>query len=96
MSLFPTKLVVGLVLVFILNSNFVHAQENTTTLSGTVMNSAGKAAPNVKVSIKNMVTGQSSETENRPQPAITASPISLSETMKSLFYPREPSPRQQR
>src|SRR5579872_4880286 len=66
MSPFPTKLVVGLVLVFVLNSNFVHAQENTTTLSGTVMNSAGKAAPNVKVSIKNMATGQSSETETDP------------------------------
>src|SRR5215471_4193690 len=38
------------------------AQQSGTTLSGTVSDSSGKALPNLKVTAKNLATGQTSET----------------------------------
>ncbi|HEV2401549.1 MAG TPA: carboxypeptidase-like regulatory domain-containing protein [Candidatus Sulfotelmatobacter sp.] len=58
-----TKLFFGLVLISVLPANFVVAQEATGTLSGTVLDSSGKAAANAKISIKNVATGESADTQ---------------------------------
>ena len=59
------KVVSGLVLVLVFfpDSSYLLAQEPTGTLAGTVIDSSGKAAANVRVSIKNLETGESSETQ---------------------------------
>jgi hypothetical protein len=54
---------VGLVLICLLNSESLHAQADSATLSGTVTDSSGKVLPNVKVSLKNLSTGQSTEAQ---------------------------------
>lgn len=64
MRTMPSKLVFAAVLVFLFTSNFLYAQDSTAALSGTVSDSSGKALANAKVSVKNVVTGQTSETQS--------------------------------
>src|SRR5579863_5607330 len=54
---------VGMVFLLLLAAISVRAQEGTATLSGTVTEYSGKAVPNAKVSIKNVATAQSSDTQ---------------------------------
>ena len=54
---------VAVVLIFVLSANPLGAQQSGSTVSGTVTNTAGKAAPGTKVWVKNLDTGQSSETQ---------------------------------
>ena len=56
-------LVVGVVLIAVLTSNPLRAQNAPATLSGTVTDSSGKAIPDAKVSIKNVTSGQVTETQ---------------------------------
>jgi hypothetical protein len=56
-------LVFGVLLISVLATNPLHAQDAHTTLSGTVTDSSGKALPNTKVSIKNLSTGESTEAD---------------------------------
>src|SRR5450631_689596 len=58
------KVVFGVIvgLMFVLTANPLRAQDANATLSGTVTDSPGKALPNAKVAVKNLYTGQSTET----------------------------------
>ena len=60
-----TKFVVqaGILLLFTLLSVLLHAQNADSTLTGTIIDTSGKAVPNAQVSIKNVATGQSMETQ---------------------------------
>ena len=53
------KLVLGFVSIFVLTINLLSAQNTSGNLSGTVTDSSGKAAANVKVTAKNFQTGAS-------------------------------------
>jgi len=50
-------------LIVLLTSGYLHAQDGLAALSGTVMDSSGKALPNAKVSVKNLSTGQTTEVQ---------------------------------
>jgi hypothetical protein len=52
---------IAVVLFFVLAANFAHSQERTATLSGTVADFAGKPAANVKISARNVDTGNVTE-----------------------------------
>lgn len=54
---------IALVLGFMLSDPRLPAQDVTSTLSGTVTDAAGKAVPDVKVSIRNTVTGESRDSQ---------------------------------
>jgi hypothetical protein len=54
---------VGVVLIVLHSASFLAAQDTNAGLSGTVNDSAGKAVPNLKVSIKNVATGQAAGTQ---------------------------------
>jgi hypothetical protein len=58
------QFVFGLVLLFVLTANSLHAQDAQATLSGTVTDSSGKVLANAKVSVKNLSTGQSTEAQS--------------------------------
>lgn len=62
MNSIPAKLIFGVVVIFLLTTDPLRAQETNATLSGTITDSSGKALPDIKVSITNEATGQSSET----------------------------------
>ena len=63
---------VGLVLILVLHSE-LRAQEASARLSGTVTDSSGKVLPNAKVSVKNLSTGQSTDTQADSAGAYTVS-----------------------
>lgn len=54
---------VGTVLVFALISEPLWGQDAPATLSGAVTDSSGKALPSAKISVKNVATGQSIDTQ---------------------------------
>jgi len=64
MDAMPSKLVCAAVLIFVLTSHLLYAQDSTVTLSGTVTDSFGKALPNAKVSVKNLANGETSEVQS--------------------------------
>jgi hypothetical protein len=53
---------IGVLLLVVLTSDRVCAQQTGATLSGTVTDAAGALVPNAKVSVKNVGTGESRET----------------------------------
>ena len=63
MNSIAAKLVFGVVLIFVLTTRPLHAQETNATVTGTVTDASGKVLPNAKVTVKNLDTGQSSETQ---------------------------------
>jgi hypothetical protein len=67
------KVVFGVIvgLMFVLTANPLRAQDANATLSGTVTDSPGKALPNAKVAVKNLYTGQSTETQTDSSGAYT-------------------------
>ena len=62
MRAMAAKVVFAAVLIFVLTSKSLYAQDSGATLSGTVEDSAGKVVPNAAVSIKNVSSGQSGAT----------------------------------
>jgi hypothetical protein len=63
---------VGIVLVLALISEPLWAQDAPATLSGTVTDSSGKALPSAKISVKNVATGKSMDTQTDPSGVYTA------------------------
>lgn len=63
MNLRTAKLSFGVVLICVLTANPLRAQDAQSTLSGTVTDSAGKVLPNAKITVRNLSTGQSTETQ---------------------------------
>lgn len=63
MSSMPVKLVLGVVIIFVLLQLPLHAQDSAATLSGTVTDASGKPSPNAKISVKELTSGRSSETQ---------------------------------
>lgn len=63
---------VGLIALFVLALQPSHAQEANATLSGTVTDHTGRVLPDVKVSIKNLTTGQSTEIQTNSDGLYTA------------------------
>jgi hypothetical protein len=57
------KLFFGVVLLSVLTATPLPAQDAQSALSGTVTDSAGKVVPNARVTVKNLSTGQSTETQ---------------------------------
>jgi len=57
------QLVFGLVLIFVFIANPLGAQDAPASLSGTVTDPSGKVVPNVKVSVKNLSTGLTTEAQ---------------------------------
>src|SRR5579863_2510507 len=53
---------VGLALSFLFHSEWLHAQDASATLSGTITDSSGKVLAGAKISVKNLTSGQSIET----------------------------------
>jgi hypothetical protein len=58
-----TQLFFGVVLIFVLTADLLHAQDPQATLSGTITNASGQVVANAKVTIRNSSTGQSAETQ---------------------------------
>lgn len=86
-----TKFVVqaGILLLFTLLSVLLHAQNADSTLTGTIIDTSGKAVPNAQVSIKNLATGQSMETQTDSSglynaPNLTAGEYELSVSAKGF------------
>lgn len=57
------KFRLGVVLIFVLGGLPLHSQNSRATLTGAVTDSAGKALPNVKISVRNLATGESTGTQ---------------------------------
>ncbi len=58
-----TQIFFGVVLIFVLTANLLHAQDPQATLSGTITDSSGQVVANAKVTVKNSSTGQSTEAQ---------------------------------
>ncbi|HSY93808.1 MAG TPA: carboxypeptidase regulatory-like domain-containing protein [Candidatus Binatus sp.] len=70
----------GIVLIFLLNTFLLNpvalcAQDTTARLSGTVTDHTGRVLPGVKVSIKNLATGQSTDTQTNSDGIYTVSDL---------------------
>ena len=63
MILKSSTLTLAVVLIFVLTNHPLQAQDSTATLSGTVADYSGKPLPSAKVSIRNLNTNQSSDTQ---------------------------------
>ena len=70
---FSISLVLIVLNTFLLNPQALRAQETTATLSGTVTDHTGRALPHMKVSIKNVSTGQSTEIQTNSDGLYTVS-----------------------
>jgi len=57
------RLFAGILLLILASTNLMNAQEIQSTVSGTITDASGKAVPNAKVSVKNAVRGQTTETQ---------------------------------
>jgi len=57
------KFVLGVVLIFVLTNSSLCSQDSTASVTGSVTDSAGKVLPNVKISVKNLATGESTTTQ---------------------------------
>jgi Carboxypeptidase regulatory-like domain len=64
---------IGIVLIFLSSAEYLHAQDATATLSGTITDHTGGILPNVTVSVKNLNTSQSTETQTNSDGLYTLS-----------------------
>jgi hypothetical protein len=69
---------IGLVLIvllniFLLNPEALRAQDATAALSGTVTDHTGRVLPDVRVTVKNLATGQSADTQTNSDGIYTVS-----------------------
>jgi len=62
-----------LLTILLLNPVALRAQDATATLSGTVTDHAGRVLPDVKVTIKNLTTGESADTQTNSDGQYTVS-----------------------
>ena len=58
-----TKFLVGVVLIFVLFEHPLLAQQSTAALTGSVIDTSGRPLPDVKISVKNLATGETTTTE---------------------------------
>jgi hypothetical protein len=63
----------ALVSVFALHSGILRAQDANSTLSGTLTDRTGRVLPDVRVSVKNLATGQSTDTRSNADGLYTVS-----------------------
>jgi hypothetical protein len=59
--------------IFLLNPEALRAQDATAALSGTVTDHTGRVLPDVKVTVKNLATGQSADTQTNSDGIYTVS-----------------------
>jgi hypothetical protein len=81
---------IGLILLLhtlLLNPAALHAQEATAALSGTVTDHAGRPLPDVKVSIRNLSTGQSQEIQTNAAGLYTVSNLAPGDYEVSVQSP---------
>jgi len=64
---------IGLIAFFALTLQALHAQDTNATLSGVVTDHTGRALPDVKVLVKNLTTGQSTEIQTNADGLYAAS-----------------------
>ena len=72
----------GIVLIFLLNTFLLNpvalcAQDTTAMLSGTVTDHTGRVLPDVKVTIKNLATGESADTQTNSDGQYTVSNLAV-------------------
>jgi hypothetical protein len=67
------KFVWGVVLIFVLTAHPLRAQDTPAMLSGTVTDHTGRVLSDVKVSVKNLNTGQSVDTQTNSDGLYTVS-----------------------
>lgn len=66
---------VGLALIFLLNSPWLRAQDATVTLSGIITDHTGRVVPDVKVSVKNLGSGESVDAQTNADGIYTVSSL---------------------
>jgi hypothetical protein len=69
----PGLTLIFLLSIFLLTPEGLRAQEATATLSGAVTDHTGHVVPDVKVSVKNLATGQSADTQTNSDGQYTVS-----------------------
>src|SRR5580658_352950 len=77
------SLFLGVALMFVLTAGPLRAQVATVTLSGTVTD-RGRVLPNVKVSVRNLATGQSVEAQTNADGVYTVSNLASGDYEVSL------------
>ena len=85
-AVFGTGIVLIVLLnILLLNPVALRAQDATATLSGTVTDHAGRVLPDVKVTVKNLATGQSTDTQTNSDGIYTVSNLAAGDYEVSVL-----------